>query len=408
VLSRHAHTQTHAHTHARTHTHTHIHTIACLLHHTEAYARVYTQSALLSMGALVISQPASLDDASEYDGMVHFEPQLCTGRTWSNRTLELLGIGSQGEHSGSRAEDALGALFSWQRESHRRFKARFHPAAILRRAGVWSDAPSDAWSDEGLRAARSSGDAPLAPSWGGVATSGSMRSWVARAEHASSRASSPSPPTPPADDYDPRKCATRSSAGHCRDALGGAWNYSRDGDTRCATEAARATEGMPRALPDLLPGVTAAVDVGGATGVYLGGLRDRGVARLVTIEPIDVGPCLLRGVSQLNINIFAQPHEAAYDLTMSIEVAEHMPARLHPRLIAWLVDHTRRWVVFSAAHPGQPGEGHAAESLKSADAWRRDFVSTGRVEYDDERTRTLRRVSRIAILRANLLVFRKL
>jgi len=208
--------------------------------------------------------------------------------------------------------------------------------------------------------------------------------------------------------YDPMNC-TRDSDGHCDGASGGAWSYRRK-DGRCRhTEAnvPRAAD-LVRALPRLFPDVRSVVDLGGGPGGYLTGFRDAGLARpLVTIEPHPLGECLFRGVQQLATNIFAAPAvNETFDLAMSVEMAEHVPSELHGQLIAWLVGHARRWIIFTAAHPGQDGEGHVANREPSA--WRRDFEATGAVRFEAHATRRVKAATRSGILHANLHVFRKL
>ena len=207
--------------------------------------------------------------------------------------------------------------------------------------------------------------------------------------------------------YDPLNC-TRNSDGHCDGESGGAWSYRRK-DGRCRhTEAnvPRAPD-LVRALPRLFPDVRSVVDLGGGPGGYLTGFRDAGLAKkLVTIEPHPLGECLFRGVQQLATNIFAAPVNETFDLAMSVEMAEHVPSELHGQLIAWLVGHARRWIIFTAAHPGQDGEGHVAN--KEPSAWRRDFEATGAVQFEALTTRRVKASTRSGILHANLHVFRKL
>ena len=73
-------------------------------------------------------------------------------------------------------------------------------------------------------------------------------------------------------------------------------------------------------------------------------------------------------------------HEA-YDLVLSIEVAEHIERNLHDALFDFLTSKAARWVVFSGARPGQPGHGHVAcrEELD----WRGEFLRRGFVFRSD-------------------------
>ena len=83
-------------------------------------------SALLSLGAVVVSEPALAADRAEFAGMLLEEADFCDGRDWTEATKERLFDGG------------AAALARWRREAHAAYKAKFDPEAILRRAGVWS------------------------------------------------------------------------------------------------------------------------------------------------------------------------------------------------------------------------------------------------------------------------------
>ncbi|KAK7240988.1 nuclear cap binding protein [Aureococcus anophagefferens] len=83
-------------------------------------------SALLSLGAVVVSEPALAADRAEFAGMLLEEADFCDGRGWTEATKERLFDGG------------AAALARWRREAYAAYKAKFDPEAILRRAGVWS------------------------------------------------------------------------------------------------------------------------------------------------------------------------------------------------------------------------------------------------------------------------------
>ena len=66
-----------------------------------------------------------------------------------------------------------------------------------------------------------------------------------------------------------------------------------------------------------------------------------------------------------------------HELVLSLEVAEHIPAKLHPRLIGLLARATAKYLVFTAARPGQGGTGHLNESMRTKSEWIRAFEGTG-------------------------------
>jgi SAM-dependent methyltransferase len=69
----------------------------------------------------------------------------------------------------------------------------------------------------------------------------------------------------------------------------------------------------------------------------------------------------------------------AFDLTICLEVAEHLPAASADRFIESLA-HTAPVVAFSAAIPHQGGEGHVNEQWP--DYWRERFANAGFERHD--------------------------
>jgi hypothetical protein len=64
-----------------------------------------------------------------------------------------------------------------------------------------------------------------------------------------------------------------------------------------------------------------------------------------------------------------------FDLVQSLEVAEHLPNAASRRFVEALITHSRGLVFFSAAVPGQGGEGHVNE--QPYEFWRELFRSFG-------------------------------
>jgi hypothetical protein len=93
---------------------------------------------------------------------------------------------------------------------------------------------------------------------------------------------------------------------------------------------------------------------------------------------------------------------------MTIEVLEHIPAEFHPHAIDALAQATKKYLLFSAAHPGQPGEGHVGPSMKTRDQWLADFVSRQPdLEEDTELRNQMLHFASDAILKTNVIIFRK-
>jgi SAM-dependent methyltransferase len=64
-----------------------------------------------------------------------------------------------------------------------------------------------------------------------------------------------------------------------------------------------------------------------------------------------------------------------FDLVISTEVAEHVPKRQSTRLVDNMVRHATKGLFFTAAHPGQWGDGHI--NCQSKDYWKGLFAQRG-------------------------------
>ncbi|MDK3016490.1 class I SAM-dependent methyltransferase [Pseudodonghicola flavimaris] len=110
----------------------------------------------------------------------------------------------------------------------------------------------------------------------------------------------------------------------------------------------------------------------------------------------------------LNVNVLTDPPprvlDQLFDMVLSIEVAEHVPADLHEALFDFLVARAGRLIVFSAARPGQGGHGHVAERPELE--WRGEFTRRG-CRFDPHLTLLARNMSNRRNInhRRNLQVF---
>jgi hypothetical protein len=214
--------------------------------------------------------------------------------------------------------------------------------------------------------------------------------------------------------YDPRKCSNLVG-GHCDDEDGGAWTY-RNGLGCTYVEQTPLLNNAPKdyqavvGLPGIFPDVQSVMDFGGGVGVYLTGFRNGGVRTLVTVEPIPLGSCLFAGIVQdstdwINTPVSQLPSKK-FDLVMTIEAAEHIPVHFHEHLIKALAQATSKWLLFSAAHPGQPGEGHVGPSMKSKKKWIEEIQTWTSLRVDELKTEQLYNTSG-PLLRRNSVIFRK-
>ena len=70
--------------------------------------------------------------------------------------------------------------------------------------------------------------------------------------------------------------------------------------------------------------------------------------------------------------------DMGFELVLSLEVAEHVPAEFTDELIQRLARATTKYLVFAAARPGQGGTGHIDESMHTRDWWIEKFTNVDR------------------------------
>ena len=217
-------------------------------------------------------------------------------------------------------------------------------------------------------------------------------------------------------DYDPKNCS-RLVNGHCDDEQGGAWTYRSDGGHCTYTETTPEINNAPKdvdavvALPGVFPDVTSVLDFGGGVGVFLTGFRNQGLTTLVTVEPQPLGDCLFAGIQQdttdwINTPLSRLPANK-FGLVMSMEVAEHIPVRFHRHILQAMAQATSKWLLFSAAHPGQAGEGHVGPSMKWKQQWIHEIHNWTTLRLDEPKTRLFHNSSNRR-LRMNSAIFRKM
>lgn len=134
------------------------------------------------------------------------------------------------------------------------------------------------------------------------------------------------------------------------------------------------------------------VDVGCGTGALLETLRARG-CETFGLEYATAGLeyCRRRGLDVARFDLESRRGlhlERTFDVAISMEVAEHLPANAADRFVSLLTQLGRRAIVFTAATPGQGGIDHVNEQPHAY--WIAKFLARG-FEIDTARSDRWRR-----------------
>ena len=123
--------------------------------------------------------------------------------------------------------------------------------------------------------------------------------------------------------------------------------------------------------------ISSVVDIGCGLGTWLAAFVERGVTDVIGVESDHLPPARLAvDPDRLVIGDLTKPPDLGrrFDLAMSLEVAEHLPAPAADRFVRYLCD-LAPMVMFSAAIPGQGGVHHVNEQWP--DWWARRFAARG-------------------------------
>jgi SAM-dependent methyltransferase len=159
---------------------------------------------------------------------------------------------------------------------------------------------------------------------------------------------------------------------------------------RFLTSSLRGGRVLSQVVTDMYPDVSTCLDVGSGAGGYVYWFKRRGL-KPVGVEYSCVGRMLARlmGSSTLPFDCSDQdccPQLGPFDLVFSIEVAEHIPQPLEANFIDYLASQGG-FVIFSAAQPSQPGQGHI--NCRPLEHWRQAFAQRG-FSYCESETAELR------------------
>jgi SAM-dependent methyltransferase len=151
--------------------------------------------------------------------------------------------------------------------------------------------------------------------------------------------------------------------------------YTAESSVHSASVVARLIAGSVR--------ISSVLDVGCATGTWLAAWQESGVGDCFGIDGDYVDPALLRVPRDLfGPCDLSKPFDLGrdFDLVQSLEVAEHIPEEGAAAFIGSITRHARRYVLFSAAPPGQGGEFHVNE--QPYEYWKALFERRGFVAHD--------------------------
>lgn len=147
------------------------------------------------------------------------------------------------------------------------------------------------------------------------------------------------------------------------------------------------------------------IDVGCGTGTWLSVCQQKGIQDIQGIE----GPWLPKNIVEIEYEkIFIQniedkvKSEKKYDLSISLEVAEHLTPDRAQSFIKDICD-ISPVILFSAAIPGQGGLGHINEQWPSY--WHKIFNEIGYVGFDLIRPRIWNDVEIRPFYRQNIFIF---
>ena len=134
-------------------------------------------------------------------------------------------------------------------------------------------------------------------------------------------------------------------------------------------------------LPDVLKrtGAQSVVDVGCGTGAWLSVAKREGCRVLGVDFDVPAAQLLIADVEFTRVDLTEIAVHTDYDLALCLEVGEHLPESRAAALVAGLC--SARFVLWSAAIPGQGGVGHCNEQWASW--WERLFAEHGYVASRD-------------------------
>jgi len=153
--------------------------------------------------------------------------------------------------------------------------------------------------------------------------------------------------------------------------------------------------------------IQSAIDVGCGVGTFLKVLREMGTSDVLGVDGSWVDEDLLEIASSESVKDNLEDPQSVgrkFDLAICLEVAEHLPNENADSLVHFLVE-LSDLVLFSAAIPGQGGEGHVNEQWQSY--WAQKFANYGYETLDSIRCEIWNDPEVLYWYKQNTLVYRR-
>ena len=152
-------------------------------------------------------------------------------------------------------------------------------------------------------------------------------------------------------------------------------------------------------------GPRSVLDIGCGIGAYLKIFEKYGGAKIFGVDGLDSEATVLSLDQYKKIDLQKLSSiRAPVDLVMCIEVLEHLPELVSVKLIRMMAENANKYVLFSAAEPGQPGNGHI--NCQSMKYW----ISVWQLEGwtpDLQLTLSFRALASLSWLRRNVIFLKK-
>ncbi len=147
------------------------------------------------------------------------------------------------------------------------------------------------------------------------------------------------------------------------------------------------------------------LDVGCGAGAYVALFRRLGASRVLGVADTAASATVLDG-EICQVHDLTQPLTLGeiYDLVICTEVAEHLPPERAAELLDSIARHAGRTIVFSAAEPGQPGNGHI--NCQPISHWLAQWAARG-WHPDLVASLGVRALATMSWFRRNLIVLRR-